>query len=223
MPKYTFPLATFAGLIGLHWGSDKGASDLFAPIGTKVRAITAGVVESAGYSEIGGNNVAIKGADGLTYYYAHLRDLPLVKAGQAVTSGQEIGAVGQTGNAAGTDPHLHIGIGYGIQSGTGPTGGSGIGFDAVAFLQKLLLGIVDPLTPDGSNPAPTPAPPASGTVGTGLGIVAPSVWPRVVAGGVGVALVVGGLVAAFLVSDAGQTTIRLAAKTAKKAAMAAAV
>lgn len=133
-----FPVQGFQGQVQLHWGEDMGAADLFAAAGTPVAAMRGGKVVSAGYSDIGGWNVTIQGEDGLTYYYAHLQNRPSVSAGQAIAGGTIFGAVGDTGNAKGTGAHLHLGIGYGIQSGTGPRGGSGINFNATEYLQRVL-------------------------------------------------------------------------------------
>lgn len=45
-----------------------------------------------------------------TSYYAHLDEEPLVRPGQAVAAGEHIGFVGDSGNARGGCPHLHLGI-----------------------------------------------------------------------------------------------------------------
>jgi hypothetical protein len=140
---HAFPVAGIkpGTQIKTHWGTgERGATDIFAPEGTPVYSISDGTVESAGTSPVSGNKVTIKGNDGLTYFYAHLQHTPMVSAGQKVKAGQQIGHVGDTGNAKGTGHHLHLGIGYGINSGTGPRGGAGNNFDAVTFLQKILDG-----------------------------------------------------------------------------------
>ena len=133
-----FPVVNYRGEIALHWGESRGAADIFAAAGTPVAAMRGGRVVSAGWSDIGGWNVTIQGDDGLTYYYAHLQAQPSVRAGQTLGAGTVFGAVGDTGNAKGTGAHLHLGIGYGIQSGTGPNGGAGINFDATSYLQQVL-------------------------------------------------------------------------------------
>jgi len=46
---------------------------------------------------------------GMSYYYAHL-ERATVSPGQRVRVGDVIGYVGNSGNAATTDPHLHFGI-----------------------------------------------------------------------------------------------------------------
>ena len=135
-----FPVQGYKGKVDLHWGQDRGGSDIFAAPGTPVVAMTDGQVIAAGYNDIGGWNVTIQGSDGLTYYMAHLIDQPKVQAGQQVTAGTLLGGVGDTGNAKGTGAHLHIGIGPEIVRGTGPTGGSGKNFDAVSHLTRALEG-----------------------------------------------------------------------------------
>lgn len=136
-PQYVFPVANHKGGVQAHWGQNEGGSDIFAPAGTVVYSVGPGKVLDASYSDIGGYNVTIQGADGRQYYYAHLADAPRVKAGQAVQAGTVLGTVGDTGNAKGTGAHLHIGIGSSIVRGTGPTGGTGADFDAVGFLNQL--------------------------------------------------------------------------------------
>jgi murein DD-endopeptidase MepM/ murein hydrolase activator NlpD len=135
----TFPVVGWSGEIQNHWGtSERGATDIMAPSGTPIVAVRGGRVTWAGSDGLGGNNVLIHDdATGLDFYYAHMRDAPLVRAGQTVTAGAPLGYVGNTGDAAGGPTHLHLGIGYGIVQGGGPSGGAGKGFDAVGFLQSI--------------------------------------------------------------------------------------
>jgi murein DD-endopeptidase MepM/ murein hydrolase activator NlpD len=137
---HAFPLPGWTGSIQLHWGVAAGGSDLFAPRGQPVVAVESGSVTEAGYESVGGNEVLIKGSDGLLYYYAHLNSAPMVSTGQHVQAGQQLGVVGNTGDAAGLPTHLHIGIGHSILLGADATGGTGSGFDAVAFLRQLYGG-----------------------------------------------------------------------------------
>lgn len=139
-PQYVFPVQGYKGKVDLHWGSDKGAADLFAPAGTPVLSMADGTVEYVSSEGAGGNNVTIRGNDGRVYYYAHMIAPVALKAGQKVAAGQQIGGVGDTGNAKGTGTHLHIGIGQDINRGVGPTGGSGTNFDATTFLSQTLAG-----------------------------------------------------------------------------------
>ncbi|MDP9021729.1 MAG: M23 family metallopeptidase, partial [Actinomycetota bacterium] len=78
--------------------------DLFAPRGTPVVASVAGVATQREGSR-GGLQVQLDGVDGHRYYATHLDAFGA--AGQ-VQAGTVIGRVGTSGNAAGTDPHLHF-------------------------------------------------------------------------------------------------------------------
>jgi len=141
-----FPVDGFKGTIEKHWGESTGAADIFAAKGTAVRAIRGGQVVDASWSDIGGWNVTIVDPQsGLTFYYAHLQGPPAVSTGQTIKGGTFLGGVGDTGNAAGTGAHLHLGIGPQIASGTGPNGGAGVNpdgslFNATAYLNALLGG-----------------------------------------------------------------------------------
>lgn len=78
--------------------------DIAAPIGTMVLAPGDGVVSFAGETDGGGFDVTIDHQGGLVTSYGHLRDTAVVK-GQAVTRGQLLGHVGDSGQSTG--PHLH--------------------------------------------------------------------------------------------------------------------
>lgn len=80
--------------------------DLAAPTGTRVKAASDGVVSFVGVKGGYGNVVIIKHQNNMSTLYAHLsRFTPGLRAGQRVSQGQIIGAVGMTGLATG--PHLH--------------------------------------------------------------------------------------------------------------------
>ncbi len=87
--------------------SNHGGTDIGAATGTPVVAGKAGVVITAAYSGNAGNLVTIKHDQGYTTLYMHLNSI-LVKLGQQVQQGQQIGTVGSTGNSSG--PHLHYEI-----------------------------------------------------------------------------------------------------------------
>jgi murein DD-endopeptidase MepM/ murein hydrolase activator NlpD len=78
--------------------------DLFAARGTPVVAPVAGVVERHP-NRSGGEAFALTGDDGVWYYGAHLDDYG---AEGRVTAGTVIGYVGDSGDAQGTAPHLHL-------------------------------------------------------------------------------------------------------------------
>ncbi|MGY1454145.1 transglycosylase family protein [Streptomyces sp. SS8] len=99
---------------GARWSNGHTGEDFAAASGTPVKAVTNGTVVSAGWGGAYGNQVVIRHEDGRYSQYGHLSSLS-VSAGQSVSTGQQIGAVGSTGNSTG--PHLHFEIrtapGYG--------------------------------------------------------------------------------------------------------------
>jgi peptidoglycan LD-endopeptidase LytH len=91
---------------GLHEGQD-----LFAPRGTPVRSATEGFVYRIDDLSAGGLTVTIVGGAGRRYFYTHFDAVPEgLREGQFVTTDTVIGFVGNSGNAAGTPPHLHLGV-----------------------------------------------------------------------------------------------------------------
>ena len=84
--------------------------DIFAPRGTPVLAAADGFVTRVGTTQVGGRVVWVSDLQrGQSLYYAHL-DTQLVSAGTRVRTGDTLGLVGNSGNAARTAPHLHFGI-----------------------------------------------------------------------------------------------------------------
>lgn len=81
--------------------------DFAAPTGTPILAAYNGTVVGAAYNSSMGNYVMINHGDGLYTIYMHASAL-YVSAGQTVTKGQQIAAVGSTGRSTG--PHLHFGV-----------------------------------------------------------------------------------------------------------------
>lgn len=108
-------------------GSHEG-TDVFAPEGTPIYAVTGGTVSRAwgsgddGWNNLGGYTVMIEaGYDvgpiraGDRLYYAHMNRPTTLEPGQVVRAGQKVGEVGDTGQGPrGTrgrfEPHLHLGL-----------------------------------------------------------------------------------------------------------------
>jgi murein DD-endopeptidase MepM/ murein hydrolase activator NlpD len=88
------------GTSRMHSGTDFGA-----PTGSPVAASDSGRVVSAGWRGGYGNTVVIDHGGGMATLYAHLSSIS-VSAGQSVSRGQGVGAVGCTGYCTG--PHLHF-------------------------------------------------------------------------------------------------------------------
>jgi murein DD-endopeptidase MepM/ murein hydrolase activator NlpD len=85
-------------------------TDVFAAQGTPIRAPVDGVARSAN-GGLGGLTVKVVMPDGTYFYLAHLSGLaPGFVDGMAVQTGDIVGYVGDSGNARGGAPHLHIGI-----------------------------------------------------------------------------------------------------------------
>ena len=104
------------GSFGANGGAHLGV-DFSAEFGTILVAVATGKVISvtkegdpANKNTIGGTTVTIAYSyDGheWTAYYAHMRDV-FVKKGDSVVLGQQIGTIGNTGNARATGPHCHF-------------------------------------------------------------------------------------------------------------------
>ncbi|NUP30807.1 MAG: peptidoglycan DD-metalloendopeptidase family protein, partial [Streptomycetaceae bacterium] len=105
------------GKSGSLWSHGHTGEDFTAASGTSVKAVTSGTIVSAGWGGAYGNEVVIKHADGKYTQYGHLSSIS-VSVGQKVSTGQQIGLSGSTGNSTG--PHLHFEV------RTGPAYGSDI-------------------------------------------------------------------------------------------------
>ena len=86
---------------GYHTGVDVAAEE-----GTIIKASMEGIVELVSSEGDYGNHINIRN-NNVSTLYAHCSKI-FVKEGQIVGQGQEIGAVGNTGNSTG--PHLHFEI-----------------------------------------------------------------------------------------------------------------
>jgi murein DD-endopeptidase MepM/ murein hydrolase activator NlpD len=111
---YVFPIkgahqfGTSAGRFGAaRRGHTHQGQDTFARCGTPLVAARGGKVLYAGYHALAGYYVVIDGmGTGVDHMYAHLRQPALVTTGATVYTGQQIGEVGDTGDAVGC--HLHF-------------------------------------------------------------------------------------------------------------------
>ncbi len=82
--------------------------DIAYPKGTKINAVSGGVVTSVVFSETGyGHHIRVDCGNGVTVLYAHCSKI-LVTKGQSVSTGQVIAEVGATGRVTGA--HLHLGV-----------------------------------------------------------------------------------------------------------------
>jgi peptidoglycan LD-endopeptidase LytH len=94
------------------WGAPRSGgrahrgTDILAPMGTPVRAITDGVWDIQSPGPNAGLWAILRGSDGTDYWYLHLQS-HTVSDGARVSAGQQTGTNGDTGNARGT-PHVHF-------------------------------------------------------------------------------------------------------------------
>jgi murein DD-endopeptidase MepM/ murein hydrolase activator NlpD len=95
-----------------HQGRHEGV-DIMADRNTPIVAVVNGTVERLTRTEtgLGGIYVWLQRSDGTEYYYAHMNSIATgLEAGQQVSAGQVIGAVGNTGDARYGATHLHFEI-----------------------------------------------------------------------------------------------------------------
>jgi len=94
-------------------GQGHQGNDIMAARGVPVVAVADGTIKRLTRQETGLGGIWIWLVDnaGNEYYYAHLTDIVAgLDAGSKVTAGQQIGTVGNTGDARYGDPHLHFEI-----------------------------------------------------------------------------------------------------------------
>ncbi len=114
----TFPIAwPYSVPLINSWGFPRSGGrrhegiDIFAAAGTPLVATERGVVTRIGNGTLGGLRLWLRGESGTDWYYAHLSAFaPGLRENQVVEVGELIGFVGNTGNAVGTPPHLHMQI-----------------------------------------------------------------------------------------------------------------
>jgi murein DD-endopeptidase MepM/ murein hydrolase activator NlpD len=107
---YVFPVGGGPGAVSAsHTHHDYPAVDIAAPLGSPVYALANAVVLRS-WTEPDpscGIGLTLQASDGQTWTYCHLAVLdPAVVPGAPLTAGQEVGLVGETGDATG--PHLHL-------------------------------------------------------------------------------------------------------------------
>jgi murein DD-endopeptidase MepM/ murein hydrolase activator NlpD len=103
--------------------------DVFAACGTPLVAARGGTVKFAGWQGNAGNYIVIDGqATGVDYTYMHLARPALFEKGATVRTGDQIGTVGDTGDAQGCHLHFEEWAGPGWYTGGHP-------FDPLADLR----------------------------------------------------------------------------------------
>ena len=104
LPGHTYISCNF-GDDDAYGNSGHRGTDIPAPEGTPILAAHSGTVIISGWNNSYGNQVLLDNGAGLSTRYAHMTQTA-VAAGEAVTAGQVIGYVGNTGDSTGF--HLHF-------------------------------------------------------------------------------------------------------------------
>ena len=104
LPGHTYISCNF-GDDDAYGNSGHRGTDIPAPEGTPILAAHSGTVIISGWNNSYGNQVLLDNGAGLSTRYAHMTQTA-VTAGEAVTAGQVIGYVGNTGDSTGS--HLHF-------------------------------------------------------------------------------------------------------------------
>ena len=100
-----------------RWRRNHMGTDIFAPEGRPVLAAADGVVVVATFTPKGGPGakVALYHGRGVYTYYLHMSAIYCAE-GQHVRAGAVVAAVGATGNARGTPPHLHFEVDVAVET-----------------------------------------------------------------------------------------------------------
>jgi murein DD-endopeptidase MepM/ murein hydrolase activator NlpD len=122
LPVDSFDLSAHFGESSGLWASTHTGQDFAADEGTPVKAVSSGEIISAGWDDSYGYMVQIRHWDGTETWYCHLSQI--TKSSGSVMPGDQIGAVGSTGNSTG--PHLHLEV---HPEGSGP-------IDPLSFLAE---------------------------------------------------------------------------------------
>ena len=106
--SHLFPLAAKHSYgDGYGAGRDHQGQDIFSKCGKPIIAARAGRVEYNDTHSAAGNYIVINGKNtSRDYMYAHMKRRSKLRVGKRVGVGEQIGAVGRTGNASGC--HLHF-------------------------------------------------------------------------------------------------------------------
>lgn len=101
------------GQSGARFGAGRAGhthqgQDVMSPCGTKLVAAQGGIVKHTAYHSAAGYYLVIRGLDGIDNAYMHLAGPTPFREGDKVFTGQQVGVVGDTGDAQGC--HLHFEI-----------------------------------------------------------------------------------------------------------------
>jgi hypothetical protein len=126
-------------------GGQHRGIDIAGSVGENVVAAAGGEVRFAGTAGSSGLTVSVRTADGFDTSYLHLSSIS-VRAGDRLSAGDRVGAVGTSGARSAEQPHLHFGV---------REAGSRYAYrDPLDFLPPP----ASRPAPESPHPAPAPAP-----------------------------------------------------------------
>ena len=100
----------FTSGFGRRWGRMHEGVDLAGAFGSPIYVTADGVVVHAGWENGYGNMIEVRHDFGISTRYGHLSGIN-VEAGQRVSRGDKIGAMGNTGHSTGTHLHYEVRLG----------------------------------------------------------------------------------------------------------------
>jgi Peptidase family M23 len=135
---------------GRGGGNRHEATDIPAPRGTPVLAMTDGEIRKLFYSERGGITIYEFDPDEMyCFYYAHLdRYASGLKEGMHVRRGDVIGYVGTTGDTPANAPHLHLAV---TKLGPDKKWWEGTPINPYPILMQLVMRTLGNVVPEGTG------------------------------------------------------------------------
>jgi murein DD-endopeptidase MepM/ murein hydrolase activator NlpD len=102
-------------------GHSHQGQDVFAACGARLLSAQAGTVKARAYQADGaGYYLVVDGSDGIDYVYMHLQKASWALNGTALYAGQQIGRVGDSGDASGCHLHFELWSSPGWYTGGAP-------------------------------------------------------------------------------------------------------
>lgn len=119
-PTSSFNISTWFGEAGPYWSSGYHTGiDFAAPYGTPVISVSNAVVTQTGWDGAYGNQVRAVLENGDEVWYNHMSSIE-VTVGETLLKGQELGRVGDTGNAYGFHLHFEYRLASDLTEGVDP-------------------------------------------------------------------------------------------------------
>ena len=120
LPTSGFHISTWFGESGPYWASGYHTGiDFATAYGTPVVAVATGTITQTGWDGPYGNQVRMRLENGDEVWYNHLSAIDVV-VGQGVAQGQQLGRVGETGNAYGAHLHFEYRLAANLHDGVDP-------------------------------------------------------------------------------------------------------